>query len=71
MENWEKLLIDNIDLFVKQRKTWQPEELFIAYEVYNGHYGTKLRDTGCGACRRSVLAHCLKIAETYKQKNPE
>jgi len=68
MEAWEEELIRNINIFAPVKKVWQPEEMAIAYRVYNGHNGTALRDTGCGSCRRSVIAHCLKIAETYRNK---
>ena len=39
----------------------------MAYRIYNGHYGTVVRDTGCGSCRRSVLSHVFKIAEDIKK----
>jgi hypothetical protein len=68
MEAWEQELRNNLHLFEPVKKVWQPDEMAIAYRVYNGHYGTALRDTGCGSCRRSVLAHCLKIAEKYREQ---
>lgn len=68
MEAWEKELVDNLHLFEPFKRVWQPNEMAIAYRVYNGHYGSALRDTGCGSCRRSVLSHCLKIAEKYREQ---
>ena len=69
MEAWEQELRNNLHLFEPVKKVWQPDEMAIAYRVYNGHYGTALRDTGCGSCRRSVLAHCLKIADNIRSEN--
>ena len=66
MEAWEQELRNNLHLFEPVKKVWQPDVMAIAYRVYNGHYGTALRDTGCGSCRRSVLAHCLKIADNIR-----
>jgi hypothetical protein len=68
MEAWEQELRNNLHLFEPVKKVWQPDEMAIAYRVYNGHYGTALRDTGCGSCRRSVLAHCLKIADKFRSE---
>lgn len=62
---WQEELKANLNLFNGNKRQWQPEELAIAYKIYNGHYGTNLRDTGCGSCRRSVLAHCHKIAQKF------
>ena len=62
---WQELLSEHHTMFNGVKKVWQPEELVIAYKIYNGHYGTNLRDTGCGSCRRSVLAHCHKIAQKF------
>jgi hypothetical protein len=66
MKDWEIDLIKNIHMFSPVKRVWQPDEMALAYRIYNGHYGTALRDTGCGSCRRSVLAHCLKIVENYR-----
>ena len=65
---WEEELALNADLFESPKKTWSGEEMALAYRIYNGHHGTVLRDTGCGSCRRSVLAHCVKIAKDFKSK---
>jgi hypothetical protein len=62
---WQELLAKHHTMFNGVKKVWQPEELSIAYQIYNGHYNTNLRDTGCGSCRRSVLAHCHKIATKF------
>jgi|LakMenEpi03Aug12_release.lakeMendotaPanAssembly.Ray.scaffolds.fasta_scaffold2739410_2 hypothetical protein len=67
MEDWKVELETNIDLFQPVKRNWQPDELAIAYRIYNGYYGTAIRDTGCGSCRRSVLQHLIKIAEEYRK----
>jgi len=67
MEDWKEELENNLDLFVAVKRNWQPDELSMAYRIYNGHYGTVVRDTGCGSCRRSVLSHVFKIAEDIKK----
>lgn len=64
---WQEELAQNIHLFDEPKKIWQPEEMALAYRIYNGHNGTVLRDTGCGSCRRSVIAHCMKIAQDFKK----
>jgi hypothetical protein len=64
---WQEELIQNLHLFQGPKKNWDANELAIAYRIYNGHNNTHLVDTGCGSCRRSVIAHCLKIAEGFKQ----
>jgi hypothetical protein len=66
--NWEEELKANIHLFNRVKRNWQPDEMALAYRIYNGYNGTVLIDTGCGSCRRSVLAHCVKIAKDFKSK---
>jgi hypothetical protein len=70
MKDWEVLLNDNLHLFKGEKRVYVPEDLKIAYQIYNGHYGKTLRDTGCGSCRRSVIAHCTKIAEDWRNSHP-
>ena len=65
--NWEEELKANIHLFNRVKRNWQPDEMALAYRIYNGYNGTALRDTGCGSCRRSVLAHLFKLAENYQK----
>lgn len=64
---WKEELEQNLDLFKPVKRNWQADELAMAYRIYNGYYGTALRDTGCGSCRRSVLQHLIKIAEEVKK----
>ncbi len=64
---WQEELEANLELFQEQKKNWSAEEMAMAYRIYNGHHGTVLKDSGCGACRRSVIAHCLNIAKNFKK----
>ncbi len=64
--SWEQLIQDNIAMLTDpKKKVWQPDELFIVYEIVNLHDGTNERDTGCGLCRRSKVSRVRKIVETY------
>ena len=64
---WEEEVKANLELFQEAKKNWNGDEMALAYRIYNGHNGTALRDTGCGSCRRSVIAHCIKIAAGFKK----
>lgn len=64
---WEEELVANLALFNRVKRHWQPDEMALAYRIYNGHHGTALKDSGCGSCRRSVLSHVLKLAENYQK----
>ena len=64
---WEEELKANLELFQEQKKNWSGDELAMAYRIYNGFNNVHLVDTGCGSCRRSVIAHCMKIAKDFKQ----
>jgi hypothetical protein len=64
---WQEELEQNISLFDEPKKNWSGDELALAYRIYNGYNGTYLVDTGCGSCRRSVIAHCMKIAKDSKK----
>jgi len=64
--SWKQLIQDNIAMLTDpKKKVWQPDELFIVYEIVNLHDGTNEADTGCGMCRRSKVARVRKIVETY------
>lgn len=64
--SWEQLIQDNIAMLTDpKKKVWQPDELFIVYEIVNLHDGTNETDTGCGLCRRSKVSRVRKIVETY------
>ena len=64
---WEEELKANLELFQEAKKNWSGDEMALAYRIYNGYNGTALRDSGCGSCRRSVIAHCMNIAKGFKK----
>lgn len=41
----------------KDKRVWQPDELAITYHIYNLYTGESRTDTGCGSCRRSIIAN--------------
>jgi hypothetical protein len=47
------------------KRIWQPDELAYTYVIYNLYYGENRRDSGCGSCRRSVIAHVRKLYENF------
>ena len=63
--DWKTDMAANIGLFDGKKRQWQPDEMQIAYRIYNNYYGSNVIDSGCGSCRRSVLAHCYKIAQRF------
>lgn len=47
------------------KRVWQPDELAYTYTIYNSYYGENRRDSGCGSCRRSVIAHVRRLYEVH------
>ena len=39
------------------KRVWQPDELAYTYRIYNLYSGENRSDTGCGSCRRSIIAN--------------
>jgi hypothetical protein len=64
MEEWKQLLKDNLHLFAKDKRAWTPEEMDIAFHIHNMTSEVALRNTGCGSCKRSVIARCKYLART-------
>ena len=67
--SWEEKLKANLSMFDGKKNLWQPEELAIAYEIWNGANGEKYGyrvDTGCSDCRRSIVQGCVKLAQQVK-----
>lgn len=62
MEAWEKQIQEHGSLFPMDKKTFQPEEVALAYHIYNLRFGTAKVDSGCGACRREVVTAVKKLA---------
>ena len=66
MQQVYALLEKHKDWFAtKDKKVWQPDELYYTYQIYNMYFGENRVDTGCGSCRRSVIAHVRKLYETH------
>jgi hypothetical protein len=53
---------ENGHLFEAVKRVWQPDQLAYAYLLYNLITGENRGDTGCGSCRRAVIA---KVRGTY------
>ena len=71
---WEEELKVNLHLFTGIKKYWTPEEMQMAYRVWNGahrdQFGPRV-DTGCSSCRRSIVEGCRKIAEKIERNDTE
>lgn len=63
---WEEKLKANLSKFSSDRRTWSNEELALAYEIDNEANGLRNRDSGCGSCRRAVIARVRKLAERFR-----
>jgi len=65
---WQEELEANLSLFTEAKKFWTPEELAMAYRIWNGahkdQFGPRV-DTGCSSCRRSIVQGCIKLAQKY------
>ena len=51
--------------FKTDKKIWQPEEVAVAYAIFNLETGENRRDTGCGSCRRAVVTRVKKMFLQY------
>jgi len=51
--------------FESDKKIWQPEELAVAYLIFNKSTGENRVDTGCGSCRRAVVNRVKKMFQNY------
>ncbi len=65
MEAWEQQIAEHGHLFPMDKKVFQPEEIALAYHIFNLKNGTMKRDTGCGACRRDVIIGVKKLVERF------
>ena len=71
MKVWEEELEKHRDWFMTKKNTWQPEEMAIAYFVFNAYHTENTPnfqprvDTGCPSCRSAVVTGCRKIAAKY------
>ena len=64
---WEEKLKENLATFNDGRNTWTVQELALAYEIDNEANGLSNRDTGCGSCRRAVIARVRRLAERFSK----
>jgi hypothetical protein len=53
------------DWFLTNKKIWQPEEVAVAYVIFNLETGENRVDTGCGSCRRAVVTRVKKLFLQY------
>lgn len=66
----EQKVLDLGDLLRNLNRSYTPAEIKSVYDLYNSIYGTNKQVSGCGSCRRSVLAPLhviLKQLEDRKQ----
>ena len=65
---WQEELQANSHLFDGKKSLWQPEELALAYKIWNaanaGTHGFRI-DTGCSSCRRAIVSGVVKLAQQY------
>jgi len=54
--------------FQVEKRIWQPQELQIVYTIFNLATGENRRDTGCGSCRRAVIAKVRKMYQELDSK---
>ncbi len=54
-------------LLTQARQVFQAHEMAQMYKIYNLYTGQLKRDSGCGACRTSVMNKVRKIYEEYKK----
>jgi hypothetical protein len=60
--SWQDLVVLYGHLFTNPNKrTYNAQEVSIAYQIMNAHDGTDVKDTGCSSCRRSTFARVRKI----------
>ena len=65
---WQEELKANLHLFQGKKNMWEPEELAMAYRIWNGAHGAQFGfrvDTGCSSCRRSIVQGVVKLAQNY------
>lgn len=65
--HWQEKLQLHKDKFDGTKKIWHPEEIALAYEIWNEANSGKFlpkTDTGCGSCRRAVITGVVKLAQS-------
>jgi hypothetical protein len=62
---WQEKLTLHKDKFDGKKSAWHPEEIALAYEIWNEANVDKFPpkvDVGCGDCRRAVINGVVKLA---------
>jgi len=62
---WQELLTLHKDKFDGKKNMWHPEEIALAYQIWNDAYRDKFPqrvDVGCGSCRRAVINGVVNLA---------
>ncbi len=64
---WQEQLRLHKEKFNGTKNAWHPEEIALAYLIWNeanaGKFPPKV-DTGCGSCRRAVITGVVKLAQS-------
>jgi hypothetical protein len=64
---WQDLLTLHKDKFDGKKNVWHPEEIALAYQIWNEANRDKFSpkaDVGCGSCRRAVITGVVKLAQS-------
>lgn len=64
---WQEQLRLHKEKFNGTKNTWHPEEITLAYLIWNEANADKFPpkvDTGCGSCRRAVITGVVKLAQS-------
>ena len=64
--DWKEELKLYKSKFDGKKDYWEPEEVALAYRIWNGahaeQFGNRV-DTGCNSCRRTVIIGVMKLAK--------
>jgi hypothetical protein len=67
--HWQEKLTLHKDKFDGKKNIWHPEEIALAYQIWNeanaDRFPAKV-DVGCGSCRRAVINGVIKLAQQVK-----
>jgi len=62
---WQEKLQLHKDKFDGKKSAWHPEEIALAYEIWNEANADRFQakvDVGCGSCRRAVINGVVQLA---------
>jgi hypothetical protein len=66
----KQLLEENKDVFIPSKTFFTPDEMALAYRIWNTAHAIKhgyRTDSGCSSCRRSIVQGVLKLVAEHKQ----